>query len=148
MPTCYRLTFMCCQPCLLTFQCFQSCVSWTPFCYVRHTVVSETYPSVAVSHAWSKVLITVGWIWWRHQRGPILILPHPPPTLNPPLSLPSWILRTWSSGRCLSRTRAWCGRRCATTVPCWCLSRRATPAPEQTEENRLPLVSRKSWVTM
>jgi len=22
MPTCYRLTFMCCQPCLPNFQCF------------------------------------------------------------------------------------------------------------------------------
>jgi len=67
MPTCYRLTFMCSQPCLPTFQCFQSFVSWAPFCifsyYVRHTVVSG-----------SKVLITVGWIWWRHQRGPLFNL--------------------------------------------------------------------------
>jgi len=87
MPTCYRLTFMCCQPCLLTFQCFQSCVSWTPFCYVRHTVVSETYPSVAVSHAWSKVLITVGWIWWRHQRDPHFNLASPPSNLKPTTEL-------------------------------------------------------------
>jgi len=27
MPTCYCLTFMCCQPYLPNFQCFQSCVS-------------------------------------------------------------------------------------------------------------------------
>jgi len=27
MPTCYCLTFMCCQPCLINFQSFQSCVS-------------------------------------------------------------------------------------------------------------------------
>jgi len=54
MPTCYCLTFMCCQPCLPTFWCFQSYVSWTPFCifsffYVSHAVVSGTYSSVAVS---------------------------------------------------------------------------------------------------
>jgi len=29
MPTWNWLTFMCCQPCLPNFQCFQSCVSWT-----------------------------------------------------------------------------------------------------------------------
>jgi len=49
MPTCYCLTFVCCQPFLPTFQCFQSCVSWTPlcifsFCYVSHVVVSGTWP--------------------------------------------------------------------------------------------------------
>ena len=38
----------------LVFQCFESCVSWTPFCifsfiYVSHAVVSGTYTSVAVS---------------------------------------------------------------------------------------------------
>ena len=27
MPTCYCLTFVCCQPCLSNFQCIQSCVS-------------------------------------------------------------------------------------------------------------------------
>jgi len=52
MPTCYCLTYMCCQPCLLNFQCFRSCVS-TPFwifsCCVSHAIVSGTYPSVAVS---------------------------------------------------------------------------------------------------
>jgi len=31
MPTCYCLTFMCCQSCLPNFQCFHTCVSWTPF---------------------------------------------------------------------------------------------------------------------
>jgi len=45
---------MCCQSCLPNFQCFQSCVSWTPlcifsFCYVSNAVVSGTYPWVAVS---------------------------------------------------------------------------------------------------
>ena len=53
MATCYCLTFMCCQPCLSNFQCFQSCVSWTPFCifscYVSNAVVSGTYPWVAIS---------------------------------------------------------------------------------------------------
>ena len=29
IPTWNWLTFMCCQPCLHNFQCFQSCVSWT-----------------------------------------------------------------------------------------------------------------------
>jgi len=53
IPTCYCLTFMCCQPYLPNFQCFQSCVSWIPFCifsfYVSNVVVSGTYPWVAVS---------------------------------------------------------------------------------------------------
>ena len=33
----------------------------------------------------SNVIITVGWVWWRHQRAPFLVLPRAPPTLNPPL---------------------------------------------------------------
>jgi len=54
MPTCYCLTFMCCQPCLPTFRCSQSFASWTTFCifsfcYVSHAVVSGMYPWVAVS---------------------------------------------------------------------------------------------------
>jgi len=81
---------MCCQPCLPNFQCFPSCASWTPlcifsFCYASHAVVSGTYPTVAVSKAWSKVLITVGWVWWRYQRGPFLVLSRAPSTLHPPL---------------------------------------------------------------
>jgi len=44
--TCYYLTFMCFQPCLPNFQCYQNFVSWTPFCifycYVSHAVVSVT----------------------------------------------------------------------------------------------------------
>jgi len=32
-----------------------------------------------------KVLITVGWEWWRHKRGPFFVLPRVTPTLNPPL---------------------------------------------------------------
>jgi len=43
MPTCYCLTFMCCQPCLPNFHCFQSCVSWIPFC-----IFSFCYFSYAV----------------------------------------------------------------------------------------------------
>jgi len=38
MSTCYRLTFMCCQPCLPNLQCFQSCVSWTPFAFSPSTM--------------------------------------------------------------------------------------------------------------
>jgi len=60
MPTCYCLTFKCCQPCLPNFQCFQSCVSWTPFCifscYFSYAVVSGTYPWAAVSQAYQKWL--------------------------------------------------------------------------------------------
>jgi len=61
MPTCYCPTFMSCQPCLPTVQCFQSCISWTPFCifsfcYVSNAVVSETYSLVAVSQANQKWL--------------------------------------------------------------------------------------------
>jgi len=52
MPTCYCLTFICCQPCGPNFHCFQNCVSWTPLCifscYVSHAAVSGTYLSVAV----------------------------------------------------------------------------------------------------
>jgi len=33
MLTCFCPTFVCCQPCLSTFQCFQGCVSWTPFAF-------------------------------------------------------------------------------------------------------------------
>ena len=40
--------------------------------------ISGTYPWVAVSQAWSKVIITVGWVWWRHQRAPFLVLPRAP----------------------------------------------------------------------
>jgi len=54
MPTCCCLTLMCCQPCLPNFQCFQSCVSWAPFCifpfcYVSHAEISGTYPWVDAS---------------------------------------------------------------------------------------------------
>jgi len=40
--------------CLPNFQCFQSCVPWTPFCifsfcYFSYAVVSGTHPWVAVS---------------------------------------------------------------------------------------------------
>jgi len=87
-PTCHCPTFVCCQPCLPTFQCFQSCVSWTPrcifsYCYVSHAVVSGTYTSVAISYAWSKVLITVGWVWWRHQRAHLFSLASGPHNLKP-----------------------------------------------------------------
>ena len=34
----------------------------------------------------SEVIITVGWVWWRHQRAPLFSLASGPPTLNPPLS--------------------------------------------------------------
>ena len=46
MPTCYCLTFTCCQPCLPIFQGYQKFVSWTQVCtfscYVSHAVVSGT----------------------------------------------------------------------------------------------------------
>ena len=32
-----------------------------------------------------KVIITVGWVWWRHQRASLFSLASGPPTLNPPL---------------------------------------------------------------
>jgi len=86
MTTCLYLILICCQPFLPNLQCFQSCVSWTPFCIfscnVSHAVVSVTYPWVAVSEAWPKMLTKVGWIWWRHQRALFLFLPRVPPTLN------------------------------------------------------------------
>jgi len=56
MQTCCRLTLkcQCYQPCFPNFQCFKSCVSWTPFfifslCCVSHAVVSGMNPWVAVS---------------------------------------------------------------------------------------------------
>jgi len=65
MPICYYLTFMRCQPCLPNFQCFQSCVSWTPFCifsfcYFSYAVVSGI-PLRGRILGKSKVTITVGW---------------------------------------------------------------------------------------
>jgi len=33
MPTCYCLTFMCCQPCLPVFQCYQIFLSWKPLAF-------------------------------------------------------------------------------------------------------------------
>ena len=35
----------------------------------------------------SNVIITVGWLWWRHQRAPLFSLASGPPTLNPPLPI-------------------------------------------------------------
>ena len=37
----------------------------------------------------SNVIITVGRVWWRHQRAPLLSLASGPPTLNPPLPIMS-----------------------------------------------------------
>jgi len=55
MSTCYCLTFVSFKPCLLNFQRFESCVSWTPFCifsfcYFSYAVVSGTYPWVYLRH--------------------------------------------------------------------------------------------------
>jgi len=61
-------------------KCFQSCELWIPFCifcYVSHAAVSGTYPwvvRVSPSKAWSKCLITVGWVLCRHQMAPIFSL--------------------------------------------------------------------------
>jgi len=46
------------------------------FCYVSHAVVSGTYPCVA--RISSKALITVGWVWWRHQRASLFSFASPP----------------------------------------------------------------------
>ena len=40
----------------------------------------------------SKVIITVGWVWWRHQGAPFFSLASGPPTLKPPLPT-SWQLQ-------------------------------------------------------
>ena len=49
----------------------------------------------------SNVIITVGWLRWRHQRAPFLVLPRAPPTLNPPL------LKTIHIFENLEETIAW-----------------------------------------
>jgi len=36
----------------------------------------------------SKVIIMVGWVWWRNQMAPLFCLASGPPTLNPPLVTP------------------------------------------------------------
>ena len=91
MLTCYCLTFMCCQPFLPIFQCYQNFVSWTPFsifsCYVS-LQSCRSLRSVGLSFGGRilgliKVLITVGWKWWRHQRGPLFSLASAPPNLKP-----------------------------------------------------------------
>jgi len=38
----------------------------------------------------SEVIITFGWVWWRHQRAPLFSLASVPPTLNPPLEITLW----------------------------------------------------------
>ena len=95
MPTYYCLTFMCCQPCLPTFQCFQSCVSWTPFCIFSFCCVSHAVVSGRQER-------NLGWPYLRLDQmclsrlaeyddvikgHPFLVLPPAPPTLNPPLGL-------------------------------------------------------------
>jgi len=42
----------------------------------------------------SKVIITVGWVWWRHQRAPFFSLASGPPTLKPPLPTSLLSIRT------------------------------------------------------
>ena len=39
-----------------------------------------------------KVPITVGWVWWRHKRGPLFSLASSPPTLNTPLLIANHFL--------------------------------------------------------
>ena len=85
MPTCYCL---CCQPCLPNFQCFQSCVSWTPFCifsfcYFSFAVVWGTYPWVAISYANQKSLSRGAEYDDRHHRAPLFSLASDPLNLKP-----------------------------------------------------------------
>jgi len=93
MPIYYYLTFMCCQPCLPNFQCFQSCASWTPFCIssccVSHAIVSGVYPSVVVSWAWSKCLSRLAEYDDVIRGAPIFSLASGPPNLKPtPVYMP------------------------------------------------------------
>ena len=86
-PTCYCLTFMCCQPCLPNFQCFQSCVSWTPFCifsfcYFSYAVVSGTLPWVARANL--KLSSRLAEYDDVIRGPPFSVLPRASPTLNPP----------------------------------------------------------------
>jgi len=37
---------------------------------MRHREAHNTVAGISPSWAWSKGLITVGWVWWRHQRVP------------------------------------------------------------------------------
>jgi len=50
----------------------------------------------------SEAIITFGWVWWRHQSQPFLILRRGPPTLNPPLATRSWDYGTidWLNRKC------------------------------------------------
>jgi len=85
MPTCYCLNFMCCQPCLPNFQCFQSFVAYTLLHFLLFQLC-RNLRNISLGGCIlgkSNVLITVGWVWWRHQRAPFLVLPQAPPNPKP-----------------------------------------------------------------
>jgi len=95
MPTCHCLTFMCCQACLPNFQCFQSCVSWTPLLHFLFFLCKSCHSLRNVSlvghilgliksvyHAWLNMMTS--------SEGPFLFLPRSPPTLNPPLGISAY----------------------------------------------------------
>ena len=99
-PICHYQTFMCYQPCLPNFQCFQSCVSWTPLlhfllllcqscCSLRKVSLDGRILGLIKSayHAWLSMMTS--------SEVPFLVLPRAPSTLNPPLLL----LISWYSLR-------------------------------------------------
>ena len=101
MPTCYCLTFMCCQPVFRTFSVCKVVHHENPFAFSPSAISVMPYSLRNISLdgrilGKSKVIIMAGWVWWRHQRAPFLVLPRAPPTLNPPLQI-MHITLIWSA---------------------------------------------------
>jgi len=89
MPTWYWLTFMCCQPCLPTFQCFQSCVSWTLLhslllCLSCHSLRSVSFSGLILGliksayHGWLSMKTSTESPFFGLPSGP----PNPKPTTD------------------------------------------------------------------
>jgi len=99
IPTCYRLTFalpalssqlsvfskLCIMNTLLHFLLL--------LCQSCHCLRSVFFGGRILGK--SKVITTVGWVWWRHQR-PLFSLASAPPTLNSPLHRSDTKLHEWT----------------------------------------------------
>jgi len=102
---------MCCHPCLSNFQCFQSCVSWTPFCnftfcYVSHDVVSGTYLWVAQWHITHDYKRLTRHAWKRLERGAEWLIDKQGLSLCSPSHQMSRLTEVQKVGRCIDITRS------------------------------------------
>jgi len=102
MPTCHCLTFMCCQPCLPTFQCFQvffyheHLLYFLLPCQSRRCLGNVSFGGRilglirSVYHGWLSMMTS--------SKGPLFILASAPPTLNPPLVMLMCLLGSSGGG--------------------------------------------------